>query len=208
MPLDPDNFNPYGSPDGTYLFTVSAVETTTRDGNPFVTKQGEPQISLKLKLENGKTVNKYITVGQDTSDLMRALKACGVTSEELKAVEAYHFLDKNFASQVLVGRTGEATLKTVEGKTGAFQRVYMDKVGAREEKEAQKAGALPAVAKLAPQAAPQGYRHQVQQAAPPAPPSPVSRWGNPPPPPRPNLPPIRQEQPQYPLDYEGSKIPF
>jgi len=207
MPLDPDNFNPYGSPDGTYLFTVSAVETTTRDGNPFVTKQGEPQISLKLKLENGKTVNKYITVGQDTSDLMRALKACGVTSEELKAVEAYHFLDKNFASQVLVGRTGEATLKTVDGKTGAFQRVYMDKVGAREEKEAKKAGALPAVAKYgqAPVQQPQGYR-PVQQA-PAAPPSPVSRWGNPPPPPRPNLPPIHREQPPYPLD-DASPVPF
>ncbi len=205
MPLDPDNFNPYGSPDGTYLVTVSAVETTLRDGTPFVTKDGEPQIALKLKLVTNKTVNKYVTIGQDTSDLMRALKACGVKSEELKTVEPYHFLDKNFASQVLVGRTCEATLKTVEGKNGTSQRVYMDEVGAQDAKEAKKAGAAPKAAKPAPPAPQQGYR---PQAAPPAPASPVSRWGNPPPPPRPNLPPIRQEQPPYPLDDEGSKIPF
>lgn len=208
MPLDPDNFNPYGSPDGTYAATVSEVNTTLRDGTPFVTQDDEPQIVLKLKLITNKTVNKYVTVGQDTSDLMRALKACGVKSEELKTVEPYHFLDKNFANQVFVGRTCEVTLKTVEGKDGrSSQRVYMDEMGARDAKEAKKAGALPAVAKYgqAPAQAPQGYR-PVQQA-PAAPPSPVSRWGNPPPPPRPNLPPIRQEPPPYPVD-DGTGIPF
>lgn len=189
MPLDPDGFNPYGSPDGTFLATVDKINTTTRDGTPYSNKDGFRQIAMKLKLENGKTVTKYITIDDEARDLLRALKACGVTSQEMQGAEPHHFLDEVYATQVFCGRTCEATLKTINGKDKTYQAVYMDAVGSRDAKEAKQAQAQPAVAPM--RSAPLRSSHTPgrplpHQQQPPPPQQPVAqpqpqRWGAPPP---------------------------
>lgn len=180
MRLDPDNFNPFQSPDGTFKASVEKIDTTSKEGNPFQTKDGTIQIAVRFSLENNRKVTKYVSLDEEARDLTRLLKATGVTTAELEGVEVAHFMDSEFANQVFRHRTAEVTLKSVTLDDGKqIQRVYVDPLGTADAKLQAKVTALPAVAQRRPAfVTPQAQRPAPKAAPEPAPTTrPVpSRW--------------------------------
>lgn len=211
MSLDPDNFNPFGERDGTYNASCEKVDTTDRQGNPFVTRDGVPQINLRLVLDTGKKLSKYVMVEPDGKGVSGMLKAFGFRTADLAEVTANHFLDSGFANDWLRNRTCEVTLKTAPGRDGkARQNVYLNPIGYAADLEAKMAAsqAGTAVAKTrfdTPRAA--GIAVQAQAPMPQRAPAPATppRWGQPPRPPAMGnqTPPLRQEQPK-----DDGEVPF
>lgn len=176
MPLNPDAFKPnYGPPDGTYVVMFDDAVTHKNDGTPYTTQEGNRQVLFKMVTQDGKKISKYLTLGEGEPDLLRALQSFGVTTEQVQGLEWTDFLDADHWLSFFQGRTAEATVKNGTTKAGKpFTAVYLDKLGAKAERDAKRAEKD---AQAAPPPAPVAAPRPAQTAPQPQP----ARWGAPPP---------------------------
>lgn len=93
---------------GSHTVTCTKVMTEDRDGNPRVTKNGDPGILIVVENERGEEGTVFFTLSAKGAwSLARWLSAIGVDLKAMqtRGVEPRHFARKDIAEKALLGKS-------------------------------------------------------------------------------------------------------